>query len=116
MSHNVAMTVQPRDDEWIPEIGYGDRLRRIRLDLKMDQRQFAESIQMNHATYAAHELSHHIRRGARLVANSIELRHHVPAWWILGDECPGPESNWGPTPYESVSWDRPDRHLHAVSA
>lgn len=73
---------------WIPVIGYGDRLRRIRLNLGMDQREFAESIQMNHGTYAGHELSQHVRRGARQVANSIELRHEVPAWWTLGNPPP----------------------------
>lgn len=105
------MTVQTDSNEWIPELGYGDRLRRIRLDLNMDQRDFADSIGMNHGTYGHHELSHHVRRGARLVANSIELRHHVPAWWTLGETCPGPESNGGPTAYEAVS-----SHLQLVAA
>lgn len=80
------MTTQPDTREvWIPEVGYGDRLRRIRLDLGMDQRTFADSIQMNPGTYGHHELSRHVRRGARQLANSIELRHGVPAWWVLGD-------------------------------
>ena len=102
------MTTQPESGKtWIPELGYGDRLRRIRLDLDMDQREFAESIQMNKGTYGHHELSYHVRRGAKLVANSIELRHGVPAWWTLGespvseidDECAARDSNPEPADY-----------------
>lgn len=89
MSQDVNMTTQPDSREvWIPVVGYGDRLRRIRLDLGMDQRTFADSIQMNSGTYGHHELSHHVRRGARQLANSIELRHGVPAWWVLGEDAP----------------------------
>lgn len=69
-------------------MGYGDRLRRIRLSLGMDQREFAASIQMVKGTYAHHELSTYVRRGGRQIANSIELRHQVPAWWTLGSPPP----------------------------
>lgn len=101
---------------WIPVVGYGDRLRRIRLDLGMDQRQFADSIQMNHGTYGHHELSHHVRRGARQLANSIELRHGVPAWWVLGESSPDTDElcaarDSNPEPADYV----PIRHLHAVA-
>lgn len=59
------MTTQPDTHElWIPEMGYGDRLRRIRLDLGMDQRDFAESIDMNKGTYGHHELRR-LGRGRR---------------------------------------------------
>lgn len=59
----------------------------------MDQRHFSESIGMNHGTYGGHEKRADVPRGARLIANSIELRWRVPATWLLtGDEpAPGPD-------------------------
>lgn len=54
----------------------------------MDQRHFSESIGMNHGTYGGHEKRASVPRGARLIANSIELRWRVPAMWLLTGTAP----------------------------
>ena len=85
----TAMSVQPVGQYVIPRIGWGSRLRAIREDVAhMDQREFAESIGMNKGTYGGHEKRIEVPRGARLVANSIELRWRVPASWVLTGETP----------------------------
>lgn len=72
----------------IPKVGFGDRMRRIRLDAGMNQAEFAEAIGMGKAAYGHHELLADPPRTARLMAYAIELRFHVPAWWTLGEPEP----------------------------
>lgn len=91
MSQTQALRVK------IPTFGYGDRLRRIRQDQDLGQRVFAASLGMTASTYARHELLDEVPRGARLVANSIQLVYGIPAWWVLGqpspEECAVRDSN-----------------------
>jgi hypothetical protein len=65
----------------------------------MDQREFADSIGMNHGTYGGHEKRVATPRGAKLIANSIELRWRVPAQWVLTGEWAPRGSNPQPTDY-----------------
>lgn len=48
------MTIEPTS-EFIPQITMGDRLRRIRRDLKLGQRDFSNEIGVKESTYNAWE-------------------------------------------------------------
>ena len=56
------------------ETTWGDRLRRIRLNRRMDQREFAAAIGVKPATVGNYETGDHEPRTSALVANTIELR------------------------------------------
>jgi hypothetical protein len=85
----------------IPHLGWGSRLRAVREDIAhMDQRDFAESIGMSHGTYGGHEKRAEVPRGARLIANSIELRWRVPAAWLMEGDAWAPR---GSNPQPTVS-------------
>lgn len=84
----------------------------------MDQRDFADSIGMNHGTYGGHEKRVEVPRSARLIANSIELRWRVPAAWVLTGEIPRPRT--GTDSAGVTIWSRrtvpsiPNAHLASV--
>lgn len=69
MSIHPVATPPPAD-----ETTWGDRLRRIRLNRRMDQREFAAAIGVKPATVGNYETSDHEPRTSALVANTIELR------------------------------------------
>lgn len=83
-----TQTPETESPSVIPKVGFGDRMRRIRLDAGMNQAEFAEAIGMGKAAYGHHELLADPPRTARLMAYAIELRFHVPAWWTLGEPEP----------------------------
>lgn len=71
------------------ELTFGDRLRRARLNLGLDQRDFAKGIDMHHATVSRYE--HDGGRGdssTRRVALLIQLRYGVSADWLLYGTVP----------------------------
>lgn len=87
------MSTQAAAPHRIPKIGFGDRLRRLRISLGMDQREFAAEVGLKPATLGNYELSEATPRSARLVANSIQLRYGIPSSWLLTGEEPadGPD-------------------------
>jgi transcriptional regulator with XRE-family HTH domain len=82
MDEREARTIRTK-----PTIGFGDRLRRLRLDLGMDQRQFAEAIGVDHATISRYETAARPPRAATHIAASIQLRFAEPGvdlrGWLL---------------------------------
>lgn len=112
------MTQQPLQ-RWIPEDTFGDRLRRVRRELKLSQAEFAEKIGEGAKAVGAWEIGIREPRGAVALAKRIELAYGVPAAWLLGldvEPTPGPD---GPdaTPLPSgVSKRYALRPLEAVAA
>jgi len=104
MSRIVSMSTQQLSPLTgvIPTLGFGDRLRRVRLDFGLTQKEFAAAIGMKGAAYGHHELKWEYPANARLIALAIHSVYGVDVGWLMA-ECPGPELNWGPTPYKAVS-------------
>ena len=118
------MTIEPTS-EFIPQITMGDRLRRIRRDLKLGQRDFSNEIGVKESTYNAWETGRNAVADEVAIAKRIQLRWRVPAWWTLGldtpktptgpggpnggDECPQPGSNRRPADYKSAVLTMPVR-------
>jgi len=78
----------------LPELGFGDRLHRYRLSRGMTLRQFAEGTNVSHATIGRYE-----RIGGNLsdpavqrLAKLLQLRHGVPAEWLLQGTAPDPKT------------------------
>lgn len=68
----------------IPQITYGDRLRRVRLDQGLNQEQFAAEVGADRAQIARHELmTVPPQRNRRALAAMVELRYGVPSEWLL---------------------------------
>lgn len=82
---------------WIPEETFGDRLRRVRRALGMNQETFAARLGEDVGVKAlgAWETGTREPRGAVSLAKRIELAFNVPAAWLLGLDTPptggGPE-------------------------
>lgn len=94
-----------RADVLIPEWTFGDRIRKTRLSVGMDQRTFAENIGATASSLATWETDRVRPRDLIAVAKRIELLTRVPASWLLGlyeDPQPG-----GPAAGEGVA--RPER-------
>ena len=82
------MSTQPVGAIVPDEITWGDRLRRLRLNRDMDQRQFAAMLDVRPATIGNYEVSGHKPRTAALVENSVELRFGPEAARFLRDPQP----------------------------
>lgn len=74
----------------VPRIGFGDRLRRVRIEAKMTQDEFGEAVGLAGATIGRYELVSHQPKTAKVVANSVQLRFGIPAEWLLSGELPSP--------------------------
>jgi len=79
----------------IPAIGFGDRLRRLRLELGLDQRQMAQEIGgIDHATLSRYESSSRTPRSAPHIAASVQLRFgsadvDLRTWLLTGVQPTG---------------------------
>ena len=79
--------------ERIPTITFGDRLRRLRMDLHLSQDELGQEIGVSGATIGKYEVLPRPTRMARHVAASIQLRYGVPAEWMLTGSIPqGPSA------------------------
>lgn len=121
------MTIEPTS-EFIPQITMGDRLRRIRRDLKLSQRDFSHELGVKESTYNAWETGRNSVAEEVAIAKRIQMRWKIPAWWTLGiempntpagpngpdggDECPQPGSNRRPADYKAVVLAMPARQAH----
>lgn len=74
------------EERWIPEETFGDRLRRVRRSLGMNQGEFAAKLGTDVGVKAlgAWETGSREPRGAVAMARRIELAFGVPASWLLG--------------------------------
>ena len=101
MSHHVVVTQHATHLDQPPTLGFGDRLRRLRLDLGMEQRAFAAEIDIHPATLSRYELATEPPRVAPLVAAAIQLRYGSSQVdlrsWLL--ELPHVDSNHEPADY-----------------
>lgn len=83
------MTVTPAGLAAVPHVGFGDRLRRIRLELGMDQRTFAGELGVTNPTLSRYETASGAPRAAALVAAAVQLRFgsadvDLKTWLITG--------------------------------
>lgn len=74
----------------IPWWTLGDRIRKARLTIDMDQRRFAEALSVPAGSLAAWETDRQRPRDLVAVAKRIELLTQIPAAWILGLDVASP--------------------------
>lgn len=87
------MSTQPT--QWrVPEWTLADRLRKIRTDLNMHQRDMARLLGVTPSAYAAWESGRNVPANIVSLAKRIELLTDVPAVWTLGLDT----ANDGPRP------------------
>ncbi|WP_370246340.1 helix-turn-helix domain-containing protein [Jiangella sp. DSM 45060] len=89
----------------IPEWTLADRLRKVRLTTGLQQRDFAERLQVTASAYAQWEAGNTKPRDIVTVARRIEMLTGVPATWILGlyTETPRPDGPAGVEGDDSVA-------------
>ena len=68
---------------WIPVVGYGSRLREIRLQQGMTQDEFATAIGWPSGTYGGHETKVRPPRTGRWLAMEIQQVFNVPIEWTM---------------------------------
>ncbi|WP_205916736.1 helix-turn-helix domain-containing protein, partial [Prescottella equi] len=79
------MTVQVGEDGAVfPVWSYGDKLRKARLTIGMDQRGFAEALGVSAGSLAQWETDRTKPRDVVAIAKRVELLTRIPAGWILG--------------------------------
>ena len=123
--HTRRMSTQTA--QWrVPEWTFADRLRKIRTDSGMHQREFATALGVTASAYAAWESGRNLPANLVSVAKRIEMLTGVPAAWTLGLETqngphpgrgegfglPRVDSNHEPADYwpgdvEDVVWHEP---------
>ncbi|WP_206035796.1 helix-turn-helix domain-containing protein, partial [Prescottella equi] len=85
MCHSDPMTVQVGEDGAVfPVWSYGDKLRKARLTIGMDQRGFAEALGVSAGSLAQWETDRTKPRDVVAIAKRVELLTRIPAGWILG--------------------------------
>lgn len=96
------MTVQI-DGDHLPVWTFGDRIRKARTIAGMDQRQFAETIEVNPSSLAAWETDRATPRNIVAISKRVEALTRIPAAWLLGVDAPPPANgqHGGGTPQGS---------------
>ena len=77
MSHHVVVTQHATHLDRAPVIGFGDRLRRLRLDVGMDQREFAEEEHEYVSTACQHDLHDRCRLTCKFCSAPCRCACHV---------------------------------------
>lgn len=83
---------------WVPEWTFGDRLRKVRRDRKISQREAAQALEVKESQIASWETAANTPRDIVAVAKRCQLAWSVPAEWMLGLEMhntPGPDGPEG---------------------
>ncbi len=102
VTYTDVMSIQANRGMYpLPHITFGDRVRRLRITLDMNQRDFGESIAFSGAAVAKWERMDHEPRSVQRIINAVQLRYGVE----IAEFLRGPQ----PTDYGS----RP-RHLVLV--
>lgn len=81
--------------KWVPQWSFGDRLRKVRTELGMDQREFATKLQIKAPTLSSYEAGRANPRARDLpgLASRLQALTGVPREWFLGwDDENGPAS------------------------
>lgn len=76
----------------IPQFTWGDRIARVRKDLGMDQKEFAELIGYPRGTIGGWEASGSLPRDIVTAARRIEAKTGVPFEWLIGVWSGGPSA------------------------
>lgn len=80
----------------IPHITFGDRLRRLRLDVGVTQSQFGDLIGLSAGTIAKYELMPEPPARPRVLRNLLELRYGAGiATWVLTGQAPSSDPGDG---------------------
>lgn len=87
------MTIDPAG-EFVPEWTDGEKLRKIRRHLGLNQEEFAARLQVKAATYAAWETDRNRVKDMRTVARRIKAMAGTPLWWWFDTERP--DNDQGP--------------------
>lgn len=71
---------------WVPEWSFGDRIRKVRVELGMDQREFAAKLGIKAPTLSSYEAGRANPRARDLpkLASRLELLTGVPRSWFMG--------------------------------
>lgn len=80
---------------WVPEWSFGDRVRKVRTEMGLDQREFAVKLELKAPTLSSYEAGRANPRSRDLpkLAARLELLTGVPRTWFLGwDNEKGPAS------------------------
>lgn len=72
--------IQSRDLQW----SFGDRLRKVRREAGLTQRQLASELQVTSAAIDAWESERNLPRNLQGMANRVELIFGLPRGWMLG--------------------------------
>ncbi len=97
---NEQHTAQSEDLR-IPEFSFGDRLRKIRTDMGVSQKEFALMVGLTSSTLAAYESGNGNPRfkNAQALALQVQDVTGVAAWWLLDYPSPLSDSNRRPPLY-----------------
>ncbi|CDZ92248.1 hypothetical protein RHRU231_930127 [Rhodococcus ruber] len=80
----LGMTTHSRYDIDVPTWTMGDRLRKIRREIKMGQEEFAEALGVKPSTYMAWESGRNAVPSEVAIARRVRVLCGVPEWWTLG--------------------------------
>jgi transcriptional regulator with XRE-family HTH domain len=80
----MTMPAADRREPFIPVWSLPDRLRKVRRELGLDQRSFAEKIGVSKDTYTSWETGRNSPKNLVAVARRVEQVSGVPAAWVLG--------------------------------
>jgi DNA-binding XRE family transcriptional regulator len=89
----LDMTTDPDfDGLFVPEWTFGDKVRKVRRELKLTQADFAGRLGVKENTYNAWETGRNTPnlKDAQQVAKRLRLMCGIPEWWILGLEPQNP--------------------------
>lgn len=102
------MTTQPVGSTPALQIGFGDRMRRLRLNLGMSQDEFASALDISGATVGKYEVQGRTPRMGKVIASLVQLR--------FGKQYPGLDLRyWLLTGQSRQPTDYGVRHLRAVA-
>ena|SRR5665647_1095202 len=68
----------------VPRWTFADKLRKVRTDLGLHQRDFAEKLEVSAPAYAAWESGRTRPQNIVALAKRVEMLTQIPAWWLLG--------------------------------
>lgn len=89
-------TKKAHETTWVPQWGFGDRLRKVRTDIGYTQEEMAELLELKAATLSSYESGRANPRATALpaLAARLELLTKVPRTWFMGwdDEAPHPHN------------------------
>ena len=88
MQHAAGAAEERRVGPWVPEWSFADRLRKVRREVNLTQREFAQNLSVPEPRYAAWESDRATPSNVVTIAKAIQLATGVPAGWLLGVDAP----------------------------